>query len=108
MLSARLHELRSISVQDLASARKDGAEFVLIDVRSGLRDNDATIEGALIMPPVMLSEKRDMLPKNGWIVLYDGGDGTAESSANELREAGFPMVVALAGGFRAWVTSDQR
>jgi rhodanese-related sulfurtransferase len=108
MQDVRLRELRTISVQDLASARKDGAEFALIDVRSGLQGTDATIEGALVIPPVMLSERRDLLPRNGWIVIYDGGDGTAESVATELREAGFSMVVTLNGGFRAWVTSDQR
>ena len=98
----------SVGVADLASALKDGTEFTLVDVRSGLDDKAARIEGAIAMPPVVLSEKRQMLPKHGWIVLYDGGDGAAVAAAAELRAAGFPMAVALAGGFPAWVTSEQR
>lgn len=108
VLKAKLAALSLISVKDLASARKDGTEFVLIDVRSGLKDNDTKIDGAIAMPPVLISEKRAMLPKKGWIVLYDGGNHVADSSAAELRHAGFPMAVSLAGGYPAWVSSDQR
>lgn len=108
LLKARLANMLTISVRDLSSARKDGTEFTLVDVRSGLRDGDARIEGALNLPPVLLTEKQGLLPKNGWIVLYDGGNHVAESSAAELRQAGFSMAVALDGGYPAWVTSDQR
>jgi rhodanese-related sulfurtransferase len=107
-LKAKLAALSLITVKDLASARKDGTEFTLIDVRSGLKDSDTKIDGAIAMPPVLISEKRAMLPKKGWIVLYDGGNHVADSSAAELRQAGFPMAVTLAGGYPAWVSSDQR
>jgi rhodanese-related sulfurtransferase len=107
-LAAELRDLRTIPVADLASARKDGTEFTLVDVRVGLGDRDARIAGAIAMPPAMVTEKKALLPKNGWIVLYDGGDGSAERTAAELRAGGYAMAVALAGGYPAWVMSEQR
>jgi rhodanese-related sulfurtransferase len=107
-LAAELRQWRTIPVSDLASARKDGTEFTLIDVRAGLGDRDARIAGAIAMPPAMVSEKKALLPKHGWIVLYDGGDGSADRIAGELRAAGYPMAMVLAGGYPAWVTSEQR
>jgi rhodanese-related sulfurtransferase len=107
-LEARMQALSRVTVRDLASARQDGTEFTLLDLRRGVRDEDARIDGAILVPPAMLREKLDLLPKNGWIVLYDGGDGSADAYATELRMAGFPMAVVLDGGYPAWVTSEQR
>jgi rhodanese-related sulfurtransferase len=107
-LEARLRDLTSITAADLASARRDATEFTLLDVRSGVREHDARIDGAIAMPSGRILDKRAMLPKNGWIVVYDAGDGRAESTAAALRAEGFPMAVALAGGYPAWVRSEQR
>jgi rhodanese-related sulfurtransferase len=107
-LDARMQALTRISVRDLASARQDGTEFTLLDLRRGVRDEDARIDGAILVPPALLREKLELLPKRGWIVLYDGGDGSADAYAVELRMAGFPMAVVLDGGYPAWVTSEQR
>jgi rhodanese-related sulfurtransferase len=107
-LAAELQLLRTIPVADLASARKDGTDFMLIDVRPGLREQDARIAGAIAMPPAQLVDKKGLLPRHGWIVVYDGGDGAAERTVQELRAAGFPMAVSLVGGYPAWVTSEQR
>jgi rhodanese-related sulfurtransferase len=108
MLAAKLKAMTTVSVEDLASARKDATEFTLIDVRAGLDDAGAGIDGAIRMAPVELSEKGAMLPKNGWIVLYDDGGNTAAAAAEQLRLAGFPMAVSLEGGFPAWITSERR
>jgi len=108
LAAAKLKAMTTISVADLASARKDDTEFTLIDVRTGLDPAGARIDGAIVMAPVELSEKRAMLPKHGWIVLYDDGGTRAAASAAELRLAGFPMAVSLDGGFPAWVTSEHR
>jgi rhodanese-related sulfurtransferase len=108
MVEARLRMLDSISVTDLASARKDGTEFTLLDLRPNVGENSARIDGAIAVPPGLLREKMALLPKNGWIVLYDGGDHSADAAAVELRAAGFPMAVVLAGGFPAWVTAEKR
>jgi len=107
-LETRLKDLKSITAADLASARRDATEFTLVDVRQGLHEHDARIDGAIAMPSGQVLEKREMLPKNGWIVVYDAGDGRAESTVAALHADGFPMAVVLAGGYPAWVRSEQR
>lgn len=91
-----------ISAEQLEHMRKQGQDFVLIDVREQSEADICQIGGTLI-PLGSLSQRMGELDQNAHIVVHCHVGGRSSAAVNGLREAGFENVWNLQGGIRAWI-----
>ena len=93
-----------ISVQQAATYYAAGT-VVFVDVRSGSDFSAGHIAGAVSFTSSDLEQALKAAPADGQIVVYSSADkaDSALRSAQMFTELGYPNVVALDGGFQAWM-----
>ena len=103
-------EVREISVDDLRKMKASREDFSLIDVREREDWYQGIIPDAKTITRGMLELKIDLVTtdKDRKIVLYCGGGSRSALSAYMLQRMGFRNVLSLAGGYRAWMESEQQ
>ena len=103
-------EVREISVDDLRKMKSSREDFSLIDVREREDWYQGIIPDAKTITRGMLELKIDLVTtdKDRKIVLYCGGGSRSALSAYMLQRMGFRNVLSLAGGYRAWMESEQQ
>jgi len=89
--------------QRVASLLKEGSGLWLVDVRNESAFATGHIEGAMLIPAVLLATKR--LPKGKIIVLADDSLGLRQgrAAAEVLLKNGYDKVFLLEGGIPAWL-----
>lgn len=102
--SAQVHDDDEIDVADLRERLDDGAEVLLLDVRSHA-EADATgmLEHAVLVPTDELSARAGELDSEAVWVAYCKSGTRSKRAVQILREHGFRSVVGLRGGIDAWL-----
>jgi glyoxylase-like metal-dependent hydrolase (beta-lactamase superfamily II) len=91
-----------LKVGRLSRLRRLGRDLQLIDVRSPAETAGGTLIGAREIPLVVLTSSLATLDRTTAIVVYCGTGYRSQIAASVLREAGFPEVSDLLGGYAAW------
>lgn len=91
-----------IPVEKLASWRKEGKDFLLLDVREHDEVQTAFIAGAHHIPMGEVPGRINELPKEKEIVVMCHHGGRSERVAAFLEAQGFPDAINLEGGINAW------
>lgn len=89
---------------DVASAKAEGADFVLVDVRSEASWRQGRAEGAMHLPRVKIAERAaGLIPAGSNVVVYCWGPACngGTKAAIEFARLGYP-VKELLGGFEYW------
>jgi rhodanese-related sulfurtransferase len=91
-----------ISVEQLASLRESGADFVLVDVRN---DNEIAIceIGGRQIPLPQFEERISELDAQDHVVVHCHVGLRGAAAVGALRAAGFENAWNLQGGIRAWI-----
>jgi glyoxylase-like metal-dependent hydrolase (beta-lactamase superfamily II)/rhodanese-related sulfurtransferase len=99
-----LHDASSrLTIGQLDELRRLGPSTVqLVDVRSAGETAGGTIEGAQEIPLPALTASLGGLDRGTAVVVYCAGGTRSQIGASVLRQAGFPDVSDLLGGFAAW------
>jgi rhodanese-related sulfurtransferase len=103
-------EIQEIGPEELHRLRAAGQELVLIDVREKDDAARGMIPGAVHISRGMLEHDIDRVTtdKDKQIVLYCGGGSRSALAAWMLKKMGFKNVISLAGGYRAWIQSQDK
>lgn len=93
-----------VSVTDVAAMRKEGVDFVLLDVREQDEYDATRIEGSRLIPMSVLRERMSELDahKADRIVVHCHHGGRSLQVVHALRQSGFLNVQNMAGGIDAW------
>ena len=94
--------VREITVAELATKLRSGADFDLIDVREPYEQAIARIPGARLIPLRALGAAAPSLDRGREIVLHCHHGMRSAAAAEYLQELGFRNVWNLAGGIDAW------
>ncbi|HET6582869.1 MAG TPA: NifU family protein [Nannocystaceae bacterium] len=102
--ASTVHDDDEIDVADLRERLDDGAEVLLLDVRSHA-EADATgmLEHAVLVPMDELSARAGELDGEAVWVAYCKAGTRSKRAVQLLREQGFRSVVGLRGGIDAWL-----
>ena len=91
-----------ISVEDLDRLRKQGADFVLVDVREPHEYQICHLDGKLI-PLQSLPQRLGELDKKDHIVVHCRSGGRSAKAVELLRAQGFENAWNVQGGILAWI-----
>jgi rhodanese-related sulfurtransferase len=93
-----------ISVQDVASLRSAGEDFLLLDCREPEEHTVAAIGGSMLVPMSELPERVGELAgcEAERIVVYCHLGGRSLRAAHWLRQQGFEQAQSMAGGIDQW------
>lgn len=102
--SVRREGVEEISPVDLEEMKKDGEDFLLLDVREPDELAEGTIPGSVSLPRGKLELEIDKYTtdKDKKIVLYCAGGGRSLLSAYMLGKLGFRNAMSLIGGYKLW------
>lgn len=101
------HDDDEIDVADLRERLDDGAEVLLLDVRTHA-EADATgmLEHAVLVPLPELTARAGELDAGAVWVAYCKAGTRSKTAVAVLRDAGFRSVVGLKGGIDAWLAAQ--
>jgi sulfur-carrier protein adenylyltransferase/sulfurtransferase len=91
-----------IPVEELARLRKQGAAFVLLDVREPHEYEICNLGGKLI-PLKSLPGRLGELDRNAHVVVHCRTGGRSAKAVELLRGSGFENAWNLEGGILAWI-----
>ena len=91
-----------ISVEELDRLRKQGADFVLVDVREPHEYQICHLDGVLI-PLGQLPSRLSELDPGAHIVVHCRSGGRSAAAVKAMRGAGFENTWNLNGGILAWI-----
>ena len=94
--------MHDITVQDLATWRSEGKDFVLLDVREPDEIAAASLPGAVVMPMREVPTRFGELPTDKPIAVLCHHGGRSERVAAFLRARGFGGAVNVDGGIDAY------
>lgn len=94
-----------ISVTELQKKKKNGDDFILLDVRTDREHHFAQIPDSLHIPLDKLGEGSGNLEKNAEIIIYCHHGARSLRAAHILLELGFEKVKSLEGGIHEWSCS---
>lgn len=98
--------IRLVSVADVKALLAGPDAPRLLDVREPNETNLGRLPGAVVIPRGQLETKIEaILPREARIVIYCASDNRSALAADTMREMGYSNVVAMAGGWGAWVAS---
>jgi rhodanese-related sulfurtransferase len=98
--------IRLVTVADVKGMLASSDAPRLLDVREPNETNLARIPGATVIPRGQLETKVEAIfPRDTRIVIYCASDNRSSLAADTMREMGYSNVVAMAGGWGAWVAS---
>jgi rhodanese-related sulfurtransferase len=104
LVDAAKQRIRECSVAEVKAKLDRGERVVFIDVREDREFAKDRAAGAKhISRGVLERDIEELVPeKQAEIVLYCGGGYRSALSADSLRQMGYPNVISMAGGIRAW------
>lgn len=81
-----------------------GQQHILIDTREDHEFNAAHAKGAVHLSKGIIERdiETKVPDKNKTLVLYCGGGYRSALAADSLQKMGYPNVISLDGGWRAW------
>ncbi len=91
----------TLTVEELAGLRADGAEHVLIDVREPHEYEIANLGGRLI-PLGQLEERLDEVPRTGRVIVHCKSGRRSQQAVELLLRHGYTNVENLEEGILAW------
>lgn len=94
--------VKEMDVQDLARWRREGKEFVLLDVREPHEVARAALAGSIVIPIREIPARFAELPKDQPIAVICHHGGRSEQVAMFLTARGFPDVANVDGGIDAY------
>jgi Fe-S cluster biogenesis protein NfuA/rhodanese-related sulfurtransferase/glutaredoxin len=100
------HDDDEIDVEDLRERLDDGAEVLLLDVRTHAEaDDTGMLEHAVLVPLPELAGRATELDAGAVWVAYCKAGTRSKAAVAVLREQGFRSVVGLRGGIDAWLAA---
>jgi rhodanese-related sulfurtransferase len=104
LVDAAKQRIRECSAAEVKAKLDRGERVVFIDVREDREFAKDRAAGAKhISRGVLERDIEELVPeKQAEIVLYCGGGYRSALSADSLRQMGYPNVISMAGGIRAW------
>lgn len=94
--------MASIDVEMLNERLSRGDRVALLDVREPAEREIAKLQNTFEIPLGELAQRLSELPKDREIVAYCLTGNRSARAAELLRDAGYPSVLNLEGGLRAW------
>lgn len=96
--------VKEISVAEVKSFFRQGADFILIDTREEHEWEEGHVTGAIHLSKGIIERdiERRIPEKNKKLVLYCGGGYRSVLAADNLLKMGYRNVCSMAGGWRAW------
>ncbi|MDQ6929102.1 MAG: rhodanese-like domain-containing protein [Candidatus Eremiobacteraeota bacterium] len=94
--------MREIEVEELALWRRDGRDFVLLDVREDDEVRTASIEGAQHIPLRDVPARKHELHKDAQIVVMCHHGGRSARVVEFLTAQGYDGAINLNGGINEW------
>lgn len=103
-LEAARREIPEVSVEEVEARRKQGEEFILLDVREKDEVRAGYIDGAVAIPRGFLEfQASGKLPQTDKeVVVYCAGGARSLLAAQVLRSMGYDRVSSMAGGMTRW------
>jgi molybdopterin/thiamine biosynthesis adenylyltransferase len=96
-------EIPEVSVEEVEARRKQGEDFILLDVREKDEVRAGYIDGAVSIPRGFLEfQAAGKLPDDKEVVVYCAGGARSLLAAQVLRSMGYERVSSLAGGITRW------
>lgn len=97
-------KVKEITVKDVIEMKKNGEEFILVDIREDNEFHKGRIKDAVHIGKGII--ERDIhLHVDGHdkkIVLYCGGGFRSVIAAESLQKMGYTNVISMDGGWRGW------
>lgn len=81
---------------------KDHPSVFLVDIRTPGEWAAGRISGAVLIPLPELRQRLDEIPQDRHVILYCQTASRTRMGLRIMRNAGYPSVRHLRGGFRAW------
>ncbi len=98
--------IRLIDLNEFESMRTGAVAPTILDVREPNETNLGRIPGAVVIPRGTLETKVEaIIPRAAGVVIYCASDNRSALAADTMRQMGYANVVALRGGWGAWVGS---
>ena len=94
--------MKEISVEDLARWRREGKDFVLLDVREPYEVAAAALPDSIVIPMREIPARLEELPQNKPIAVLCHHGGRSERVAQFLAARGFDDVSNVDGGIDAY------
>lgn len=95
-------QFTGIEPEEVCEKKRNGDDFLLLDVRPQRKFDETEIEGSLHIPLGTLRGRLDELPKDKEIVLFSRVSLNAYEASLILRSYGFKDVKVMEGGIIAW------
>jgi rhodanese-related sulfurtransferase len=100
--------VKEISVEDLARWRREGKDFVLLDVREPYEIAAAALSDSVVIPMREIPARLNELPQNTPIAVLCHHGGRSERVAQFLAAHGFRDVSNVDGGIDAYARQIDR
>ena len=98
--------IRMIDLPEFEAMRTGATPPMILDVREPNEVNLGRIPAAIAIPRGQMETKVEAIfPREAAIVIYCASDNRSSLAADTLRYMGYTNVVALRGGWGAWVSS---
>lgn len=94
--------MREITVEDLARWRREGKDFILLDVREPLEISAASLPDSVVIPMREIPARLEELPQDKPIAVLCHHGGRSERVAEFLVARGFDDVSNVDGGIDAY------
>jgi rhodanese-related sulfurtransferase len=99
----RITEVSAAQVQEMQDR---GDPVVYLDVREQNEWNMGHLPRATLIPRgVLESSIEQRVPRDATVVTYCASGNRSALAADTLQQMGYPHVVSMAGGYRAWVAA---
>jgi len=92
----------SLTPDEVKTMDKNGARFVLVDVRTPHEQAIRAIKGAKHIPLQELGERYGELPKDKDVVLYCQNGLRSLMACRMLKKLGYSRVKNMSGGISRW------
>jgi rhodanese-related sulfurtransferase len=99
--------IREIDIEEYKRLRESGEAGQLVDVREEHEWQAAHAAGAIHLSKGTIERdiEKTISDKNARLVLYCGGGFRSALTADNLQKMGYPNILSLDGGWRAFETS---
>lgn len=95
--------IKEINSQELKSMFSSKEDFFLIDVRESEEYEEGHINGSILIPLHVISERIKGIKQDKHLVTYCRTGRRSKTAAEMLMEMGYKNVGHLIGGYEAWM-----
>lgn len=95
-------DVPQVSVSDVQNYIDDSEEMIVVDLRDDVAFSESSVPGAKNIPFYEFAERKEEIPHNTLIILYDKDGIKSNLIGKELLSDKYVTVKSMVGGFDKW------